>query len=130
MAWSKSPPALVATFESVFPEGAEQRQMFGYPAGFVGGNMFMGLWQQHLVLRLGDKERAKFLALDGAAQFEPMPGRPMKEYVIAPPSMVARASSLRPWVAKALAHAAALPAKKKATAAKKGTARKAAPKKG
>src|SRR5438046_4701621 len=41
MAWRKSPPELIATFERVVPAGgAERRLMFGYPAAFVNGKMF------------------------------------------------------------------------------------------
>jgi hypothetical protein len=44
VAWKKSPPALVERFEAIVPalSGAERRKMFGYPAAFVGGNMFAG----------------------------------------------------------------------------------------
>ena len=70
--WSKSPPALVEVFEAVFPGSpAVARQMFGYPAGFVNGNMFMGLHQENMVLRLPDGPRAELLAIEGAATFEP-----------------------------------------------------------
>jgi hypothetical protein len=54
MKWRESPPELVETFDTVLPPPAERRLMFGYPAAFVNGNMFMGLWQEHLVLRLGN----------------------------------------------------------------------------
>jgi len=62
----------VEVFEAVFPGSpAVARQMFGYPAGFVNGNMFMGLHQENLVLRLPDGPRAELLGMEGAATFEP-----------------------------------------------------------
>ena len=62
--WSKSSPGLVEVFEAVFPgPPAIARQMFGYPAGFVNGNMFMGLHQENMVLRLPDGPRAELLAM-------------------------------------------------------------------
>ncbi|MEA2534822.1 MAG: hypothetical protein QOJ93_2633 [Actinomycetota bacterium] len=110
--WTKSPPELVEVFEAVFPgPPAVARQMFGYPAGFVNGNMFMGLHQHNMVLRLPDGPRAELLAMEGAATFEPMAGRPMKEYVVVPAMLLAAPEDLEPWVAKALAHGASLPAK-------------------
>ena len=110
--WSKSPPALVEVFEAVFPGSpAVARQMFGYPAGFVNGNMFMGLHQENMVLRLPDGPRAELLAMQGAATFEPMAGRPMKEYVTVPSSLLASPEELEPWVARALAYGASLPPK-------------------
>src|SRR5947207_15404751 len=71
--WVKSPPELVALFASIMPgPPVEPRKMFGYPAGFVGGNMFGGLFQDKLILRLGESDRASFLGQPGAAPFEPM----------------------------------------------------------
>ena len=107
--WSKSPPELVALFESVFPgPPALSRQMFGYPAGFVNGNMFMGLHQDKMVLRLPPEPRRELLAMEGAAAFEPMPGRPMAEYVAVPPSLLAHPPSLERWVHAALEYGASL----------------------
>jgi hypothetical protein len=60
--WKKSPPELVEVFEAVFPgPPAVARQMFGYPTGFVNGNMFMGLHQHNMVLRLPEGPRAELL---------------------------------------------------------------------
>jgi TfoX/Sxy family transcriptional regulator of competence genes len=110
--WSKSPPELVEVFEAVFPgPPAVARPMFGYPAGFVNGNMFMSLHQEHMVLRLPDGPRAELLAAEGAGTFEPMAGRPMKEYVTVPASLLASPEELEPWVARALAYGASLPPK-------------------
>ncbi len=115
MAWKKASPELVATFESVLPGApAEPRKMFGYPCAFVNGNMFMGLHEERLILRLGDDERAKLLAVKGAVTFEPMKGRPMREYVVVPPSVLKDGAALRGWVKKSLAFAESLPKKTKA----------------
>jgi TfoX/Sxy family transcriptional regulator of competence genes len=120
--WKKSPPELVAAFEAAFPDPpAVARQMFGYPAGFVNGNMFMSLFEHSMVLRLPEGPRAELLGVEGAATFEPMPGRPMKEYVVVPESLVSSPEELEPWVAKALAYGASLPPKAaKAAKAKAG----------
>jgi TfoX/Sxy family transcriptional regulator of competence genes len=121
MKWRKAPPALVERFHEVFPGSpAETRPMFGYPAGFLNGNMFMGLWQDSMVLRLGDEARKKFLALEDTRPFEPM-GRPMREYVVVSPALIADDKGLRAWIAKSLAFAETLPPKKKSkkTAKKK-----------
>jgi TfoX/Sxy family transcriptional regulator of competence genes len=120
MEWQKSPAALVTLFESVVPgPPVEARQMFGYPCAFVNGNMFMGLHKDRFVLRLGAAERTALLAVDGAQPFEPMPGRPMKEYVVVPPSILSQAPKLKGWIAKALTYATALPPKVKKPKKKK-----------
>ncbi len=113
MKWRKSPETLVQRFSEVVPHDPriERRKMFGYPAAFVAGNLFMGLHQEALILRLSDEDRASFLKIDGASVFEPMPGRPMREYVVVPPSMIDRAP-LVSWIRRSLQYVASIPPKK------------------
>jgi TfoX/Sxy family transcriptional regulator of competence genes len=114
MRLEKPPPSLVALFEArIAGTGAERRSMFGQPCAFSGGNMCAGLFGDALFVRLGEAERGALLALPGARPFEPMPGRPMREYVVVPPSMRADAAALDGWIAKAVAYAGGLPAKGK-----------------
>ena len=87
--------------------------MFGCPCAFVAGNMFSGLFQDRAMLRLPPDEREKFLALPGAAPFEPMPGRVMKEYAVVPKAIVSDRAALRRWLRKAFDYAASLPVKRK-----------------
>ena len=86
--------------------------MFGYPAAFVNGNMACGLHQDGLVLRLGDDDRAALMK-EGGVPFEPMPGRVMREYVVAPQKLASRKAELKRWLERAVAHAADLPKKTK-----------------
>ena len=114
MKWRKSPDELVARFDLLVPDdpAVERRKMFGYPCAFAGGNLFVGLHQENLLLRLPDDARAEFLEIPGAEVFSPMPGRTMREYVTVPPPLAADAAALRPWVRKALKYALSLPPKK------------------
>ncbi|MEA2500119.1 MAG: hypothetical protein QOH66_1299 [Actinomycetota bacterium] len=80
--------------------------------------MFMGLHQHNMVLRLPDGARAELLAMEGAATFEPMAGRPMKEYVVVPATLLASPEDLEPWVARALEYGGSLPPKKAKAKAK------------
>ena len=115
MDWEKSPPELVALFDEVAPTAPamERRKMFGYPAAFVNGNMFAGLHGAKLVLRLPEAPLAEFLAQPGAAPFEPMPGRPMQGYAVAPPSLLADKPALSRWLESSFESAAKLPAKER-----------------
>ncbi len=115
MAWKKSPPELIAAFDKAAPRDprAVRRPMFGYPALFVNGHMFAGTYQEKVVLRLPDAQRAELLKLKDAAAFEPMPGRPMKEYAVVPRQVVARPATLASWVERAFRHALTLPPKKR-----------------
>ena len=132
-AWKKSSPELVATFEKALPASpaVTRRPMFGYASAFVNGNMFAGTFKDSIVVRLAEADRAALLKLRGAAQFEPMPGRPMKEYAVVPPSIVAKPKELGAWIERAHRYGVTLPPKaaKKTTAAKKTVATKPAPKK-
>jgi len=92
--------------------GAEQRKMFGYPAAFVNGNMFAGLHENGLVLRLPDPDREALLKLPGAKPFEPMPGRPMREYVVAPSAFMTSPAEVKAWLRKSLAYGSSLPPKR------------------
>ena len=127
MKWRKSPPELIAAFDAAFPASpAQRRQMFGYPAGFVNGNMFTGLHQENWMVRLGEAELAALLKLPGAKPFEPMPGHVMRSYGVLPPSVIADAKALKTWLGKALAYAGSLPPK--AGKAKKPKVKPAKPK--
>ena len=88
MAWKKSSTALVEAFHPALPGDGrvERRQMFGYPCAFVNRNMFTGLHEENLVVRLDADARAELLRVKGARAFEPMPGRVMREYVAVPPA--------------------------------------------
>ena len=112
MAWKKSPPELIAAFERAKPSGPSvtARPMFGYPALFLNGNMFAGAYQDKIIVRLG-AERT-IAGAKTAKTFEPMPGRPMKEYVVVPDAVVTNPAKLRAWVDQAYAYAKKLPAKK------------------
>lgn len=110
--WSKPQPELVDRFhEAVLGiEGVELRKMFGFPAAFVGGNMAAGLHQETVMVRLPEDERQARLA-DGWSLFEPMPGRPMREYVALPAEIAADPAAARHWIDRAAAYTASLPPK-------------------
>ena len=119
--WRPAPTALIEQFGRAVEDlrAVEARKMFGYPAVFLNGNMFAGLFQDSVVLRLSAEDRG---TLPGATPFEPMPGRPMREYVVAPASVVDSPKQFRTWLERARSFAASLPPKetaKKATKARK-----------
>jgi len=112
MTWRKAPQELVERFTDTLAgvPGAEVRKMFGYPAAFANGHMFTGLHQEHWVVRLPEASRAELTAA-GGTPFEPMPGRPMREYVVLPASLIDDPDGLQPWLDAALAHVVTLPPK-------------------
>jgi hypothetical protein len=114
-------PALVELFGRLLPEtGGVGRKMFGCACGFLGGNMFMGLFEDRLFLRLAEADRAALLAEEGAEPFDPMGGRPMREYVVVPAAWLEGDDDerLRAWVARAAHYGRGLPPKAGRAAAK------------
>lgn len=110
--WRKPSPELVDRFHEAVAgiDGAEVRKMFGYPAAFIGGNLTAGLYQESVMMRLPEAEREERIA-DGWSLFEPMPGRPMREYVAMPPEVAADVDAMRRWIERAAAHVRTLPSK-------------------
>ena len=121
MKMKKSPTALVALYAEVAPgPPAQQRTMFGYPCSFLNGNLFMGLHGDGMILRLPEAQRIELLRERGAKVFEPMPGRPMREYVVVPKAMLLDRRTLAKWIDRSCTFAASLkPKPKKAGKAKK-----------
>jgi len=110
MHWERSSAELTATFEATTAAmpGLTRRKMFGEAAAFVNGNMVTGLHAGRWFVRLTGEAKAEALALLGAGPFEPMPGRPMGDYVVLPPSVVADDVALRGWLDRAVAVGRAL----------------------
>jgi hypothetical protein len=108
--FGESPSGLVARFDELaaLAAGADRREVFGYPSCVLRGNMFMGLYEDSLILRLAEPDRSEFLGRYGGALFEPLPGRSMKEFVVVPPDLVGSAE-VEDWVRRSLAYAEQLP---------------------
>ena len=109
-----SPPELIDRFGQMlerFPE-LERRKMFGYPAAFVAaGHMVTGLHGPNWIVRLGEQEQ-DLLRAAGGADFEPMPGRPMKGFLRLPNDVVVDDEAVASWIGRAATFAATLPPKK------------------
>ncbi len=111
-----TPPAAAAVkaLEQLTPrhENVDVRKVFGQPAAFVNGNMFLGVFGAEVFVRLSDADRKEASKILGLKAFEPMAGRPMREYVVLPASVLTDPSASRRWVTKSLKYAAGLRRKK------------------
>jgi TfoX/Sxy family transcriptional regulator of competence genes len=103
-------------FESIVPDhpAVTIRPMFGQLSAFVNGNMFMGIFGEDVLVRLPEADREEVLGAGGRV-FEPMPGRPMREYVVLPEAWREEPDRIRDWVARSLDHADELPPKQHKT---------------
>lgn len=123
MAWKKAPEWLVESFDGLVPDDdprVERRKMFGYPCAFANDNMFMGLHEDRLVLRLPDEPREEFRERYGAAIFEPFEGRVMREYSVVPRELIEDPAELVPWIRRSVDYAASV-VKKRKGGKKRGT---------
>ena len=110
MAWTKSPQSLIDLFDRSVPSSSSvsRRKMFGYPAAFANGNLFIGLHQNDFIMRLSEQDRASFVAEFGERTFEPMKGRPMREYVRLPAELLDNARKRASWIKRSLHYAEAI----------------------
>jgi TfoX/Sxy family transcriptional regulator of competence genes len=122
MAWRKSPQGLVELFDEAVPNdpGVSRRKMFGYPAAFAKGNLFIGLHQDDFILRLSDADRARFTERFGERPFEPMPGRPMREYVRLPDEILDDPEERAGWIDRSMRYALGITPKTAKPRRKKG----------
>lgn len=113
MAWEKSPQWMIDLFAACLPErpGLERRRMFGCPAAFANGNMFAGVFQDVIFARLPPGERADLDAEYGVRHFEPVPGRPMRNYLVFPEEVLEDEARFARLLDQAYAFTAALPPK-------------------
>jgi TfoX/Sxy family transcriptional regulator of competence genes len=112
-----------ALFIDVMPEYPQIKikPMFGSLAGFINGNMFTGLYGEVMFVRLPEALRLQLLE-EGASEFSPMPGKPMKEYIALPEQWRQDPDKIREWIAQSLSWAETLPEKLPAKKKDKGAA--------
>jgi hypothetical protein len=81
--------------------------------------MATGLFGEQWIVRLPEPQLNAALE-EGATPFAPMPGRTMGGFVVIPAAVVADDAAIAAWVAKGIAHAAAMPPKEPGARKKKG----------
>lgn len=115
MKWKKVSPELNRFLEeNMVPFAADRRPMFGASTFFVNGNMFAGIHEDTIILRLSEADRRQIISqYDEVKLFEPMPGRFMKEYVTLPESVYHQPDVFRKWLERSYRYAASLKPKAK-----------------
>lgn len=90
-----------------------KRQMFGCPVYFAKDNMFAGVFENDIFIRLSEKDRKNITSeYDEVAQFEPVKGRVMKEYVVLPESLYNDHEKFRELLDLSYNYVSSLPPKK------------------
>ena len=111
-------------FMTVVPDDprVSVRPMFGNLAAFVSGNMFFCLLGDDVAVRLPEDERVDLLKHEGASQFEPLHGRPMREYITIPSVWQQEPEKLKDWVIRSFYWVSEMPEKQPKTREKRAKA--------
>jgi hypothetical protein len=80
--------------ETFVARGATRSQMFGMPVLKAGDKVFAGTFGDAMTFKLGPDDLEKARSLAGVEAFEPVKGRPMKEWVLVPLAQARRWSDL------------------------------------
>jgi TfoX/Sxy family transcriptional regulator of competence genes len=115
MEWKKAPTELVDFIENKMKKlNCDYKKMFGYPAYFINGNMFVGVHGDKLFLRLSTADMDYIMKnCNEVTAFEPMPGRAMKGYVVLPRAIYSDNNLFNTWLDKSMTYVSSLPAKVK-----------------
>jgi hypothetical protein len=89
--------------------GATRKKMFGGTCHLINGNMVCGVYQDFLVLRLGEEQSAKALKKPHVRPFD-VTGKPMKGWVMVEKDGF-EGQLLDGWLEKARSFADSLPPK-------------------
>ena len=102
----------IGQFRAALPDDprVSTRPMFGNLSAFANGYLFSGLFGDDVFIRLDAAGQARIVA-DGGGPFAPMPGRPMRDYVVLPLARTQDAPALAAAIAESFAHTMALPPK-------------------
>ena len=114
MEFKKVPQELVNfLMEKMKDKNCDYRKMFGYPAYFFNGYMFVGVHGDKLFLRLSDSDTAEIMKdCMGVVAFEVMPGRAMKGYVELPKSVYFEDKVFAEYLDRSIKYVSSLASKK------------------
>ena len=111
--WDKPSEELLRLLETILlPYNCTQRKMFGSTTYFVNNNMFIGVHEDTIFLRLSkeDRELLRKEQLD-SVNFEPLEGKKMREYMVLTESVYREIPLLEKWIEKSYYFVSSLPPK-------------------
>ena len=122
--WAKKDESLIERVDGLLATAPVRRKnMFGSTAWFLETNdmMFVGAWGEGIMLRVGEQRTSNLIEAGDAEPFDPMGGKPMREYVFLNGERIAEDDDLLEWLDEASEFALSLPpkAKKKRKSARK-----------
>jgi TfoX/Sxy family transcriptional regulator of competence genes len=115
MAWKK-PSEELSKFldERISAFDVKKKKMFGCPVYFANDNMFAGVFENDIFIRLSEQDRIKIISEnDEIMTFEPVKGRVMKEYVVLPESLYNDPEKFHELLGSSYEYVLSLPPKQK-----------------
>lgn len=91
-------------------KNTDHKNMFGGTCHLLNGNMFSGVYKDFLILRLGEKNAKKALALPFVRPFD-ITGKPMKGWVMVERDGFQIDDDLTSWLNQAKEFVSSLPSK-------------------
>lgn len=121
MPWKKANKDLINLLEKMMLNyRCDRRVMFGAPTFFVNGNMFAGVHEDTIIIRLSELDLKEIFNLfKDVKPFTPMGNHIMKEYAAVPESFVEKPVVLKQWLDKSYKYASSLPHKAAKRSSKK-----------
>ncbi len=115
LAWKKANKELIRLLESeMLKYKCDRKMMFGAPTFFINNNMFVGVHEDTVIIRLSEGDRKDIFSLySDVSPFVPMEGRVMKEYAALPESICSKAEIFKEWLNRSYQYAVSLPPKEK-----------------
>lgn len=122
--WAIKDDALIERVDGLLAAAPVRRKnMFGSSAWFLESNnmMFAGAWGEAIMVRVGTDRTSSLIDAGKAESFDPMGGKPMREYVLLNAERIAEDDVLLNWLNEASEFAGTLPPKQKKPRKKKKT---------
>lgn len=115
--WKKPSPELIKLLESaLLGITCDRKLMFGAPVFMINRNMFTGVHQDNIFLRLSEADKKELQKkYPEAGPFEPIKGHVMKEYIAIPGVLYNDKEVFREWLKRSHAFAMSRPPKPKRT---------------
>ncbi|HIF71396.1 MAG TPA: RNA methyltransferase [Dehalococcoidia bacterium] len=112
--WPKKDEALIEHIDGLLAAAPVHRKnMFGTSAWFLESNdmMFIGAWGEGIMVRISEERTTGLIESGEAEPFDPMGGKPMREYVLLNGERIAEDEDLLDWLDQASEFAGTLPPK-------------------
>ena len=120
--WATRDEALIERVDGLLSIAPVHRKnMFGTSAWFLESNamMFAGAWGEGVMVRIGEHHTSSLIKSGEAEPFDPMGGKPMREYVYLNREQIAEHGELLGWLDEESEFSGYLPPKKQRSRKKK-----------